>query len=152
MLLLADIGNYVYILRGAATHSKILHPVFGILSSVLIITQPFGRGSAIFLVSFFVVSSVITFIGTSLIILCIVVVTRRIPLTTHTSTYRNIQRIVVESGLIYTIFMMITGITISVNTVRSSQPSIPAGELGAYAQALLVPISVRPFCIKSLPD
>jgi hypothetical protein len=94
------------------------------------------------LVIFFAVSLVITFVGTSLIILRILLVTKSSPLTTHTSAYRKIQRILVESGILYTIVTFVTVVTLALQIkLEAKQPSIPLDVLGAYTEAILVPMT-----------
>lgn len=83
--------------------------------------------------------------GTSLIVLRILLVTRSSPLTNHTSAYRKIQRILVESGILYTITMFISGITLLIEIIAHKPTSTPLNDLATYTTAILVPLSVSPF-------
>lgn len=141
ILLTAAIGKCGFIFCTAVHYSN-LCPVLGTLSNIPQFTPANAVDNVILLVSFFCVSIAITFVGTSLIILRILLVTRSSPLTTHTSTYRNIQRILVESGILYTIAMFITGVALGNPVSLHKQPSIPFGDLGIYSQSFLVPLSV----------
>lgn len=98
-----------------------------------------------FLASFFGVSVATTFMGTSLIILRILLVTRDSPLTNHTSTYHKIQRILVESGIVYSIAMFISGVALGIKLGSHERNSVPTAVLTRYAEAVLVPLSVSHF-------
>lgn len=120
--------------------------MLGTLSTVPSFLNSIQVDHFIFLVSFFAISIAITFIGTSLIILSILLVTQHNPPTTHTSGYFKIQRVLVESGIVYTIAMFITGVTLGIQLiVPTTVSSMPLNELATYTEAVLIPLSVSQF-------
>lgn len=122
-----------------------LHPyllVLGSLANVPSFRNTVQLDDLIFQLSLFAVSIAITFTGTSLIILHILLVTRSSPLTVHTPTYRRIQRILIESGILYTIAMFIAGVTLAIQVAAHARASIPLADPAIYMEAILIPMSV----------
>lgn len=96
-----------------------------------------------FVLILFSISIVITVLGTSLIVFRILSVTQGNASVPNTRTYKKIQRILIESGVIYTISMVITGIVliiIQVVTLEASQ--FAPFEVLTYSQAFVTPLSV----------
>ncbi|KAF5315395.1 hypothetical protein D9619_007587 [Psilocybe cf. subviscida] len=94
------------------------------------------------LLAFFAVSTVITVIGTSLIILRILVVAVEDPRGTRRSVYRNIQRIIVESGIVYSAAMVLAGISIFLGLTQRNETIVyMAGQCTMYFESALVPLS-----------
>lgn len=120
---------------------------FSVLGSLFTFTesQPQDGGEDLtFLLSFFAVSLVITFTGTSLIILRILTVTHSSPLTSRTSAYRRIQRILVESGILYTLSMFIIVVILSLaqKIAEPTQSTLVIYAILEYVQAAALPASV----------
>ncbi|KAF5315145.1 hypothetical protein D9619_007585 [Psilocybe cf. subviscida] len=100
------------------------------------------RLQVILLVSFYAISTAITVIGTSLIILRILVVTVEEPQGSHRSAYLNIQRVAVESGIAYSAAMILAGITFLLQLTQNNPGVIYfAAQASVYCQAALVPLS-----------
>lgn len=107
-----------------------------------------------FVVALLLSSIIITGIGTSLIILRILFATRDNPSVSHPAVYRRIQRIVAESGVIYSFSMFITGITLAIAVGLLNEYDDTSGEpcnmldscmvIVTYSEALLTPLAVSP--------
>lgn len=90
-------------------------------------------------------SVVITGLGTSLIILRILSVTQNNPSIGSRAPYKRIQRIFLESGIIYSIGMLITGITLAANITQTAHRLLPPQflfQIVTYSEALLTPFAV----------
>lgn len=94
--------------------------------------------------AFFLLSVGITAVGTFLIILRILLVTRQSPLSTHHRAYRRVQAIVLESGIIYSIAILISAITFAVQVYGNLKSTTTAQVVTGYSEALLTPLSVSP--------
>jgi hypothetical protein len=117
--------------------------------------RPYNFGY--FLIGLFLSSVIVTSIGTFLIIRRILSTTRENPSIANIAPYRNIQHIVIESGVIYTMGMLSTGIAIAIFfaigsgdpfTISDSHMTIELKSCIAltYSQALLIPLSVGSLC------
>ncbi|KAF5315144.1 hypothetical protein D9619_007584 [Psilocybe cf. subviscida] len=94
------------------------------------------------LLTFYAISTTITVIGTSLIILRILVVTVEDPQGNRRSAYRKIQRVMVESGIVYSAAMILAAITSLLQLIQLSQGvSYFAAQASVYCEAALVPLS-----------
>lgn len=102
----------------------------------------------ILFVCLFLSSIVITALGTFLIVFRIISATRNNPSIEIRAPYERIQRILLESGIIYSIGMLITGIALAVDAswaLRDISPTGPAellDQIVTYSQALLTPFAV----------
>lgn len=98
----------------------------------------------------FLSSIIITGVGTSLIILRILSATRENPSIGNLAPYRRIQRIVVESGIVYLLGLVITGVPLAIaRHIVNPPPSRSAtpvfllcSVILTYSQALLIPLAV----------
>lgn len=106
-----------------------------------------------FLIFLFSSSVIVTGIGTFLIIFRILSATRNNPSISSPSLYRKIQRIVVESGILYSTGMLITGISFGVSTKIDHDTKVNIGAMFAsatvlaYSQAVLTPLAVSLFFV-----
>ena len=100
----------------------------------------------------FLSSTLITGIGTTMIILRILSATRKNPSIGILDPYRRVQRIVVESGVMYFLSLIATGITLALelqaNDLRPGwPPSFPwtwtYAAAFTYSQSILIPVAVR---------
>lgn len=106
-----------------------------------------------FLAALFLSSIIVTSVGTSLISYRILCTTRENPSIASLAPYRKIQRIVIESGVVYSIAMLIAGIIIvAVNVLLHRRPFTASdgviletkyAVVLTYTQALLTPLAVR---------
>lgn len=107
------------------------------------------------LLGVFLSSTLITGIGTSMIILRIISATRRNPSIRSLARYWRIQRIIIESGIIYLLSLIATGATLALVLQSQANHGFPPGSppklrwptvyaaAFTYSQALLIPIAVR---------
>lgn len=58
------------------------------------------------------------------------------------SPYRRIQRIILESGILYSFGMFVTAITLAILTKPLLSLGMVLGEVLTYSQALLTPLAV----------
>lgn len=104
-----------------------------------------------FLIGLFLSSTIVTGVCTCLIAHRILSTTRNSPSLTSLTSYRTVQRIVIESGVIYSIGMLTTGIAITVGKATASRTNTNdymqlvyknCNIVQTYGQALLTPIAV----------
>lgn len=101
------------------------------------------------IIGLFLSSVLTTGIGTSLIILRILSTTRRNP-SINVAPYQRIQRIILQSGVIYIIGVLILGTPLAVARyivigppARSGTPLfLPCAVIVTYGEALLTPFTV----------
>lgn len=117
--------------------------------SKLPISRPFRLSYFIF--SYFLSSIITTAISTSLIVFRILSTTQRNPSVTNHAPYRRIQRIIIESGIIYILGLLVTGAPLAMMGYITSGSAprrlvMPGyffcSVMLTYSQALLIPFSV----------
>ncbi|KAF5314941.1 hypothetical protein D9619_007532 [Psilocybe cf. subviscida] len=86
------------------------------------------------------VSLAITTLGTTFIMMRISSVTRDNPSISNTRPYKRVQRILIDSGFIYAMCMLVTGIMLPIVTTGGLENSIPS-QIATYSQALLTPLA-----------
>lgn len=98
----------------------------------------------VYILSLLCFSLVITSLGTVFIIMRISSVTRQGPSLPNPAPYKRVQRILIDSGFIYSLCMFITVILLPfmINSSTGTSSVIPS-LIATYSQALLTPLAVR---------
>lgn len=139
VLLIADISKFLH-------YAYCLNWRAGIVIPCVPYVPPLSRNpviGVIFLVIFYAISTVITVVGTSLIILRILAAAVENEPRAHHSAHHNIQRIIVESGILYSTAMVLAGISLFLQLLNHSEKVTHiSGQISQYCQAVLVPLSV----------
>lgn len=96
------------------------------------------------ILAFLFLSVGITCLGTFLIILRILLVMGKSPLSKHHRAYQRIQVIVLESGIIYSISMVVAAITQAIQIYAKLTSPTTANVVTNYCESPLAALSVSP--------